>query len=210
MGRFACLDEITATSPGLSAYTAMPGRYQARLTVGDAVQTQDFQILIDPRLEGIAADPVAEYAELDRISRSLYDAATEMSRGVTDLRQVKQQLEFLLEVSESQAATEGARALGETVAEWEAKILQRELKTFQNAYQHEARLLMKFKDLLGRIGGANIPVTDGVGEVTVDYLDEWSGYRAELQIIKNRDIPALNEILRAAGLPEIYLATPVT
>jgi photosystem II stability/assembly factor-like uncharacterized protein len=210
VGRFACLDEITATSPGLSAYTAMPGRYQARLTVGDAVQTQDFQILIDPRLEGIAADPVAEYAELDRISRSLYDAATEMSRGVTDLRQVKQQLEFLLEVSESQAATEGARALGETVEEWEAKILQRELKTFQNAYQHEARLLMKFKDLLGRIGGANIPVTDGVGEVTVDYLDEWSGYRAELQIIKNRDIPALNEILRAAGLPEIYLATPVT
>ena len=69
---------------------------------------------------------------------------------------------------------------------------------------------MKFKDLLGRIGGANIPVTDGVGEVTIDYLDEWSGYRTELQIIKNQDIPALNQILRAAGLPEIYLPTPGT
>jgi len=210
VGRFACFDQITATSPGLSAYTAMPGRYQARLTVGSAVQTQDFEILIDPRLEGIAADPMAEYAELDRISRSLYDASTEMSRGVSDLRQVKQQLEFLLEVSESQAATEVALALGATVDGWEAKILQEELKTFQNAYQHEARLLMKFKDLLGRIGGANIPVTDGVGEVTIDYLDEWSGYRTELQIIKNQDIPALNQILRAAGLPEIYLPTPVT
>ena len=43
-----------------------------------------------------------------------------------------------------------------------------------------------------------------------DYLDEWAGYRTELQIIKNRDIPALNQILRAAGLPEIYLPTPVT
>ena len=94
--------------------------------------------------------------------------------------------------------------------EWEAKILQKELKTFQNAYQHEARLLMKFKDLLGRIGGANIPVTDGVVEVTADYLDEWAGLQIELQLIKNRDIPALNELLREAELPEIYVRKPVT
>ena len=69
-------------------------------------------------------------------------------------------------------------ALNTTLDEWEAKILQKELKTFQNAYQHEARLLMKFKDLLGRIGGANVPVTDGVVEVTADYLEEWGDCRS--------------------------------
>ncbi|MCH7991580.1 MAG: hypothetical protein IIC35_04125, partial [Gemmatimonadetes bacterium] len=84
------------------------------------------------------------------------------------------------------------------------------LKTFQNAYQQEARLLMKYKDLLGRIGGANIPVTDGVKEVTADYLTDWSDIEAELQMIKDQSIPAFNELLRAAGLPEIYLPRPVT
>jgi hypothetical protein len=46
--------------------------------------------------------------------------------------------------------------------------------------------------------------------VTADYLDVWSGIQAELQAIKNEDIPAYNEVLRRAGLPEIYLPTPVT
>jgi hypothetical protein len=100
--------------------------------------------------------------------------------------------------------------LNAAVDAWIAKILQRELKTFQNAYQHEARLLMKYKDLLGRIGGANVPVTDGVKEVAADYLTEWSEYATELQTLKTRDIPALNQVLRAAGLPEIYLPRPVT
>ena len=210
VGRFACLDEITATSPRLSAYPAAPGRYQARLSVGDFSQTQSFEIRIDPRLEGVAADPAGEYAELDRLSASLFEAATEMARGVTDLRQVKQQLDFILEVSASQDVTDGGEALGEKLDGWIAQLLQEELKTFQNAYQHEARLLMKYKDLLGRIGGANIPVTDGVKEVTRDYLATWSDIEAELQLIRSQDIPAFNEILRAAGLPEIFLPRPVT
>jgi photosystem II stability/assembly factor-like uncharacterized protein len=210
VGRFACLDELTATTRDLSGYPAAPGRYRARLTVGDFTQTQDFEILIDPRLEGIVADPVAEYAELDRLSASLYGAASEMAQGVRDLRQVKEQLDFILEVSTSAEVTEGGESLNGTMDEWTAKILQKELKTFQNHYQHEARLLMKYKDLLERIGGANIPVTEGVREVTADYLDVWSGIQAELQAIKNEDIPAYNEVLRRAGLPEIYLPTPVT
>jgi photosystem II stability/assembly factor-like uncharacterized protein len=210
VGRFACLPEITATSPGLSAYPAAPGPYQVRLTVGDVTQTRDFEIRIDPRLEGITADPMGAYAELDQLSASLFAAAQEMERGVLELRQVKQQLDFVLEVAETQDVRDGGEALDETMAAWIAQLLQRELKTFQNAYQHEARLLMKYKDLLGRIGGANIPVTDGVKEVTGDYLDTWAGIQAELQVIKNEDIPAYNQILRAAGLPEIYLPTPIT
>jgi len=203
VGRFACLDEITATQRDLSAYPAAPGRYQARLTVGDFTQTQDFQILIDPRLEGEVADPAGEYAELERLSASLFSAATAMSRGILDLRQVKQQVDFILEVAEDRDVIEQGEALNETVDEWIAKLLQKELKTSQNNYQYEARLLVKYKDLLGRIGGANIPVTEGVKEVTGDYLQIWSEIDAELQVIKGQNVPAFNERLREAGLPLI-------
>ena len=210
IGRFACLEEITATSPNLSAYPASPGDYRVRFTVGDFSQTQDFEIRMDPRLEGIADDPIAEYAELDRISASLFQGATAMSDGILQLRRVKQQLDVIVELTSAENVIEGANGLNTKVDDWIAQLLQKELKTFQNAYQHEARLLMKFKDLLGRIGGANIPVSEGVSEVTADYLRQWSEIEAELQLIRTRDIPAFNEILEAAGLPLIYLPRAVS
>ena len=98
----------------------------------------------------------------------------------------------------------------ETIDGWIEQILQKHLKTSQNNYMFEARLLMKYKDLLGRIGGANVPVTAGVREVTGDYQAEWSTIETELQRILTEDIPAYNRILRDAGLPEIYVPRPIT
>jgi len=210
VGRFACIDEVTNTSRNLSAYPAAPGQYSVRLTVGDEVQSQDFEILIDPRLDGLAADPMAEYAELDRISASVFESAQAMERGVMQLRQALEQVEFALSVSEADAVMEGGTALTGTMDGWIEKILQKHLKTSQNNYMFEARLLVKYKDFLGRIGGANIPVTAGVRDVTRDYQAEWAEYEGELQRILNEDIPAFNEILRGAGLPEIYVPRPIT
>lgn len=221
VGRFACIAEVTNTSRNLGAYAAEPGRYRVRLTVGDEVQTRDFEILIDPRLDGIAADPVAEYAELDRLSASLFEGAQEMENGVLQLRKVREQMELLMEAARSEAAVSSASSgadpyravmdqgaeLTERMEEWESRILQRYLETSQNNYMFEARLLVKYKDLLGRMSGANIPVTNGVREVTGDYLQEWAGHNTDLGLLLD-DLRSFNQSLRAAGLPEIYLGAP--
>lgn len=212
VGRFGCIEEVTNTSRDLSAYPAAPGRYTARLTVGDHVQARDFDILIDPRLEGMAADPMAEYRELDRISADLFASAKAMERGVMTLRRAQEQVDFALEVTGADGGPveEQGRALHATMESWIEKILQKHLRTGQNNYMFEARLLVKYKDFLGRIGGANIPITTGVREVTRDYEAEWAEIEAELRAILDEDIPAYNRILRQAGLPEIYLPRPVT
>lgn len=221
VGRFACIAEVTNTSRNLSAYAAQPGDYTLRLVVGDDVQERDFTIRMDPRLDGIAADPVAEYAELDRVSASLFAGAQEMERGVLNLRRVGEQLGLILEAARAEAEVspamagedpvsavlDGGESLSERMAEWESRILQKYLETSQNNYMFEARLLIKFKDLLGRISGANIPVTAGVKEVSGDYLEEWAGHRADLEVLMN-DLRSFNEVLRRAGLPELYLGAP--
>jgi hypothetical protein len=210
IGSFHCFVEITATSPGLGAYTARPGRYQARFTVGGTTRAQDFRLLVDPRLEGVVADPVAEYAELDRLSKSLYEAATRMGEGVSDLRLVEAQLDVILELTSATDVREGGGALAGKVDGWIEQILQKDLKTYQHAYQFEARLMMKYKDLLGRMAGANIPVTQGVRDATGDYLARWQALQTELQLIKTRDVPAFNEVLQRAGLPLLYLPRPIS
>jgi photosystem II stability/assembly factor-like uncharacterized protein len=210
VGRFACIAEVTNTSRNLGAYAARPGAYQVRLTVGDQVRTQDFEILMDPRLDGIAQDPVAEYAELDRLSASLFAGAQEMEAGVLTLRRVREQMDLRVEEGREMGAedvVDGGTTLNERMEEWESRILQKYLETSQNNYMFEARLLVKFKDLLGRMSGANIPVTAGVREVNGDYLEEWAGHRVDLEALMD-DLRAFNAVLRQAGLPELYLGAP--
>jgi len=210
VGRFPCFEAFAATTFDLSAYQVPPGRYQVRLTVGDVSETRDFRILMDPRLEGLSADPVAEYAEIDRLSSSLYEAVTEMDAGLTELHRVKDQLRLVLGLTSAADVQEGGKALDAKMDGWIAELLQKELRTFQNHYQFEARLLMKYKDLLNEMGGNEIPLGQGYRDVTRDYLAVWDGLEARLQAIRSQDIPAFNEVLQRAGLPALYLPRPIS
>lgn len=210
VGRFPCFDAFTATNFDLSAYPVPPGRYQVRLTVGGETQTRDFRIRMDPRLDGLSADPEAEYAEMTRLSASLYEAVGEMDAGLTSLHRLKDQLRVLLGLTEDGDVEEGGAALGTRMDAWIAELLQEELRTFQNHYQMEARLLVKFKDLLDDMAGAELPLSRGMRDVTRDYLEIWAGLEAELRVIQDRDVPAFNEVLLRKGLPPLYLPRPIT
>jgi hypothetical protein len=210
VGRFPCFEAFTATTFDMSAYQVGPGRYQVRLTVGDASRTQDFRILVDPRLEGLSADPMAEYAEIDQLSESLYGAVVEMGDGLAELHRLKDQLHVILPLTEAEDVQEGGVALDAAMDAWIEELLQVELKTFQNHYQYEARLLMKLKDLLDEMGGANLPLSQGMRDVTRDYLSIWTDLETRLQVIKGEDVPAFNEVLARAGLPLLYVPTPIS
>jgi len=205
VGTFECLPEIYNVSTSMDAYTAVPGNYTVRMTLGDDIHEKDFRIRVDPRLGGDTPSNLREYAEMDALSASLMDAATAMGTAVKELRLVKKQLALLAELNSDDVTLARVDALDAVIDDWIARILQKELKTFQNVYQHEGRLMLKVKDLLGRMHGSDIPLTDGFREVTQDYLRLWSGYEDALNGILNRDIPAFNEFARASGIAELQL-----
>ena len=204
VGMYDCIKELAMTSRNLSAYDAAPGQYQVRFKVGSYSQTQNFEIKIDPRIETSLPNAAAGYAERDQLSASLYKAATYMSKGVRDVRKVKKQLDFVLSVTDSKAVIDGGKALNAKIDAWIAVILQKELRTQQNNYQFEARLLVRYKNFLNDISAGNVPVTQGMRDVTKDYLQEWIDVEADLKAIKNSDVKNYNGVLKAAGLPEIY------
>ena len=205
MGKFECLPEIYNVSRNMDAYFAAPGVYTVRMTVGDDVQEQEFRIRVDPRLGGDTPENLREYAEMDELSRSLMAAAGAMGKGVKDLRLVKKQLALIEELDQNAEVTAKAAELDAAIDDWIALILQKELKTFQNVYQHEGRLLMKYKDLLGRMHGSDIPLTNGFREVTSDYLAVWDGYSAELARIKSDEVSAFNAVAREHGVAEVHV-----
>lgn len=204
VGRFDCLKELYTTNRDLTAYNAAPGKYKVRLKVGDFNQTQDFEINIDPRLENSIENVAAAYIERDKISKSIYEGATEMAKGVRDLRKIKQQLDFVLDVTTDDNIKKEGKVLNQTIDDWIAKILQKEMRTYQSNYMFEARLLIKFKDFLNRIGKGNLPVTQGVRDVKKDYLQQWNTLKASLNSLQANDVSKYNTILKRAGLPELY------
>lgn len=205
MGKFECLPEIYNVSRNMDAYMAAPGDYTVRMTIGDDVQEHPFKIRVDPRLGGDTAANLQQYVDMDRLSVNLMTAANEMGQGVTDLRLVKRQLDLITELGQDDAVSTKAAALDAAIDAWIENILQKELKTFQNVYQHEGRLLMKIKDLLGRMHGSDIPLTDGFKDVTEDYLNVWSIHKSELLRIKDEEIASFNVAASAAGVAEVHI-----
>lgn len=204
VGRFDCLTELYTTNRDLSAYNAAPGNYKVRLKVGEFSQSQDFKIKIDPRIANNIENAAAAYNERDKLSKSIYVGAIEMAKGVRDLRKIKQQLNFVLGVTEDENIKKEGNTLNQTIDDWIAEILQKEMRTYQSNYMFEARLLIKFKAFLNRTGKGNLPVTQGTRDVTKDYLQQWSTLKSSLQNIKTKEVSKYNQLLKDTGLPEIY------
>lgn len=208
IGRFDCFTEFYTTNRDLTAYQAAPGNYKVRLTIGDYSQTQDFSIVVNPRLKQSIPNVEAAYVERDAISKAIYQGATEMAKGVRDLRKIKSQLDFTLSEAKEQELIDKGKALNATMDTWISEILQKEMRTYQSNYQVEARLLIKFKDFLNSIGNGNVPVTQGMREVKEAYLQKWDVLKAQLKTIKRDQVVSYNELLKANGFPELYLPKP--
>lgn len=204
VGEFDCIKELTMTKRDLSAYDAAPGKYQVRFKIGDNVQVQNFEIKINPRIESTIDNAAASYVERDQLSARILNGAQEMSKAVRDLRLLKDQLSIVSRVATSEVLLSDTRKLNAKIDQWIENILQKELRTQQNNYQFEARLLVKYKNFLGDIGEGNVPVNAGTKEVAEDYLEQWSSLYSELEQLKSKDVNMLNEKLVAAGLPVLY------
>lgn len=205
MGEFECLPEIYSVSRSMDAYTAAPGEYTVRMTIGDDVQEQSFRLRVDPRLGGDTPENLSQYADMDALSASLMTAAESMSQGVKELRLVKKQLALVNELGAPNAVTQQGEQLEENIDAWIDLILQKELKTFQHVYQHEGRLLMKIKDLLGRMHASQLPLTDGFKDVTRDYLKVWEDYETQLQDIRGKQLNSFNLLAEQSGVSRLKL-----
>lgn len=86
------------TFPGMVFYgspnqgpKAVPGKYQVRLTVNGKSQTQEFEILKDPRLNTSPEDFQAQFDFLMKVRNKV----TEANEGIINLRKIKEDLGYL-------------------------------------------------------------------------------------------------------------------
>jgi photosystem II stability/assembly factor-like uncharacterized protein len=180
---------------------AVPGTYQARLTVGDSNQTQRFEVLIDPRVarDGVTQDDLEEQLAL---SLRVRDAISEARRAAQRIGQLT------MELDERSTAVED-RELLDSVEHARQRLvaLGGSLVTEEGRYP-QPRLIDQLEYLYNMLDRADQKVGADAHERFEELNGELENHLRALEQVLEADLAALNRQLRQHGIAPLDLTEP--
>lgn len=189
----------------LSGPTAVPGKYQVKLTVGEQTLTQTWEWKKDPRLETTQEDFQEQFDFLIKIR----DKITHVNSSINLLREVRSQIENLSKkvqkLEEGRDIVEHVVSLKKKLKEIEDVLIQSKSKSGQDPLNFPILLDNKIAALAGIAARADARPTDQ----SYKLFDELS-IQADVQIEKleniiREDLPELNKKVSDAGIPAVLI-----
>ncbi len=191
---------------GTDGPRAVPGRYQARLTVGKETATVPFELRPDPRAKATPAD-------LDQQLAFLLAARDELSRmhtAIGRIRAAHSQLEEfekrLGDAADRKPLVDAAKDLDKRLTTIEEALYQTQNRSEEDPLNFPIRLNDKLAGVAASAGtGDNAPTAqdEAVRRELTTAIDAQLG---KLQQIWDQDLPAFNDKVRAAAVPAIGFA----
>ena len=176
-----------------NGYRVAPGRYQARLTVGTAVQTQPFEVRQDPRL----TTPAAELAARDTLARTINTRVGEIHDALLRMRDVKEQINRFVERTKEVPAAAAIAGKGKEIV-GKVEVLEPQLSTKaangQDVINYRNGINAQYAFLLG-----NVEQNDGITQSSRERFAElerlWTALRAQIEQLERVEVPAFNKLL---------------
>jgi photosystem II stability/assembly factor-like uncharacterized protein len=171
---------------------AVPGTYQARLTVGDWSETRSFQVLIDPRVaaDGVTQDDLEAQLALNLQIRDVLSDARKTSHRIDVARKEVEQKAAEVETGEVSTKAQG---LLEQLAALDAILV-----TKDGRYQ-QPMLIDQLEYLSNMTGRADQrPGADAYVRLE-ELKQELSGCTAELKSLLETELAELNRLLARHG-----------
>ena len=180
---------------------AVPGSYTVRLTVdGGPPQTRDFEVRINPNLDGVTTADLQERFDL---AIRIRDRVSEANEAVIRVREIKGQVEERLEETDSEEIAAQAEVVEENLGVVEAEIYQVRNQSNQDPLNYPIKLNNKLAALLGVVEGAESRPTaqsHTVFERLSALLEE---QLSQMRIVIQRDVGRLNDMLIREGIEPI-------
>ncbi len=208
---------IAETFPGMILWngggggpTALPGKYTAKLTLGDWSATQSFELKPDPRSATSAADRQAQF---DFVA-GVRDQLTETHRAIKRIREAKGQLDGLKKKLGDDEAMKGvveaAEALKTKMTAIEEVLYQTKNKSQQDPLNFPIRLNDKLAGVLQLATLGDNPPTESMRMVRDELTTKIDAELAKLKKVWDEDLPAFNQKARDAQVPVILFAKEKT
>ena len=186
---------------------ALPGTYQVRLSAGTFSRTVPLELRIDPRLKNVTQADLQKEFEL---AVKIAAANQALHTAVNQVRQLRSELDTLKkwagEGAQAKQVVAAADDLNKKVTPIEENLIQVKMKSSEGNLRYPNQLNEQFDSLSHTIEYADGAPTRPQLAV-YDYLNgKLQEQLKALRGVLDRDLPALNELMRKSGVP--VLAVP--
>ncbi|MEL6707202.1 MAG: glycosyl hydrolase [Pseudomonadota bacterium] len=178
---------------------AVPGQYQARLTVDGEVFTQGFDIRLDPR---VTLNNPNDLGARFQLASEISARVSEANEAVLLVRGIKQQTEALDLVGNADLAASVGSLVG-AISAIEGRIYQVNNQSRQDPLNFPIMLNDKLASLIGTVESAEAAPTDQARAIFDRLSGQLDSELAALERALDAQLPGLNEGLKAAGLAPI-------
>jgi photosystem II stability/assembly factor-like uncharacterized protein len=190
---------------GTDGPEALPGTYQARLTVNGKQYSAPLEIKPDPRLKATQQDLEKQFDLLIKIR----DRVTQAHETVNQIRDIRAQITALNKRLENQpqagAVAEAGKQLDKKMTEVEEVLIQTKAKSGQDVLNYPIRL----NNYLVALGGVVESADSAPTQVSYEVFD-MLGKQLDEQLAKWKqvlavDVPAYDDVVRKQNVPAIIL-----
>ncbi len=183
--------------------TVPPGRYQARLSVGEWSETVDVEVVPDPRLEV----PAGAADERFDLARSIWEALNRNHQLIRRLRSVREQVRELADRVGGEAVEASAKQLEEALGTIESRLAQPKIESSQDVLNYTPQLDNQLVDLQSTVESALGRPTAASRERFAELEAELNGIETELEEVLATKLPAFETLLEEVGAPRVVVTT---
>ncbi len=182
-----------------------PGKYQARITVGDWSSTQPFSVVEDPRHRL----PAEEYAEQYRLGKATWEALSRTHHAIQKIRDVRSQVDALAKRLKGAGADpsigEAAKQLTAKLDDLENALHQPKSQSSQDILNFPGKLDDQIANLLGVIGSASGRPSEPTEERFTELQTQLDQQLAALDSVLGTDLPAFEKLVAEKQAPIIVV-----
>ncbi len=184
---------------------APPGRYQARVTIGDWSETREFEVKKDPRIPATQTDLDEQF----QLAVKVRDLFSESHDSLKKIRSVKSQVEELTtrlkEAKANDGVDDAAKALTEKLTAIEEKIYQTKNESMQDPLNFQPMLDNRIANLYGIVLSTDAKPTAVAHEHYETLKTEFQGYERELESVLASELTAFNQTVSGKNLAPILV-----
>lgn len=185
---------------------AVPGKYQVRITIGDWIQTQSFEVRPDPRWTNVTQD---DYEAQLALGLEVRDLIHEAHQRIKNLRALREQINDI--AGRAEKAGHGTE-FKEMTKEIDRQLTAVEDQLIQNkaeASQDNINYPRVFSNHIGRLYTVLIydqhRPTGGMLERYEDLKKEYAGIVADYEEVMREAVPQFNELLAQEKVERLIL-----